>query len=123
MLQRKENWISASRKKIYAKEKLEKKTVEPYDRDFLTVAEVAARAGTTKRSLQRWLDEGTVPSPKTSKRGPKVFRFTPNKYHHCFSRQFAEALRDCVIIRNSSTSYRRKEVFGKLCRKMLIRCL
>lgn len=111
-------WIQDLKKKIKTLESKEVVTVGPYDHDDLSCAQIAARAGVAHYTVRKWLCRKIIPTPKDKiKSGLELMRRWPNRHH--FKREYAEALRDCVIIRKSSKSYKTTKAFKGLCFSML----
>ena len=101
------------KEKIRRHEKFEKKTCLPFNHDHLTVKQIADRAGLSRVTVHIWLKEGLIPSPQKYRKLRK----------NLFRREYAETLRDCVIIRNSTIGYRTRQEFKKLAWKRLIKVL
>jgi hypothetical protein len=108
------DWVQNLKKKISRNAEKEITTAGPYDHDDLSIEEVAARVGVAAITMRMWLCKRLIPTPKR-KRGPKPMmkHCGPNRHH--FKREYAEALRDCVIIRKSTTDYHSEEAFRDLC--------
>lgn len=109
------------RKRVRKNEKKIKVTGDAFTRDDLTIGDLAKRSGLSSRTVDRWLSIGIIPSPIWSKRGKKKRGFKhryPNR--HRFSRDYAEALRDCVVIKNSSCGYGKNSALKKLCYSRLL---
>jgi hypothetical protein len=111
-----------SRKRVKNNEKKIKVTSEAFTRDELTIGDLANRSGLSSRTVDRWLAIGVIPSPIWSRPGRKKKGFRhryPNR--HRFSRDYAEALRDCVVIKNSSCGYGKNSALKKLCYSRLLK--
>jgi hypothetical protein len=115
------DWIQNLKKKVNRNGEKELTVVGPYDHDDLSCAEIAARAGVSHITVRVWLCKKIIPTPR-NKNGPKPMRMRkwPNRHH--FSRQYAEGLRDCVIMRKSSKNYSSMKAFRDLCFSMLRKC-
>ena len=82
------------------------------DKPFLTKEETAACLGITVSTLDDWVKGGVIPKPRKWGHRPargKIFR-----------RSYVDGLKDCIIIRNSTTVYYTLEEFGKLAKKRLL---
>lgn len=82
------------------------------DKPFLTKEEAAACLSMTVSTLDDWVKNNVIPKPRKWGHRPargKIFR-----------RSYIEGLRDCIIIRNSTTVYHTLEEFGKLAKKRLL---
>jgi hypothetical protein len=110
-----------ARRRVRINEDKIKITSEAFNKDELTITEVAARAGLSARTVDRWLALGLIPSPIWSKPGRKKKGFKhryPN--HHRFPREYAEALRDCMVIKNSVYGHGKNSAIKKLCYSRLL---
>ena|SRR3972149_83712 len=96
--------------KIRNKERVEKKTTEASDQEFVTIHDAAARLGITVKTLYEWIATGIVPTPRkyrTSSKRP-------------FRSSYVERLRALIIIRNSTVGMNSLKAFGNMCRKQLL---
>jgi excisionase family DNA binding protein len=100
-----DRWSRNFKDRIREKEKVLRVTSEDTGKPFLTTEEAAARLGIKPRTLRDWIDEGAIPRP---------LKYGRHYVRRPFRRTYIERLRDCLIIRNSTTEYRSLESLKKL---------
>jgi len=90
-----ESWVKALKEKIRRNGRVMKPPGEEVNRPFLSVDEAAGRLGVSGRTLYSWVQGGVIPKPRRWGKG----LIRP------FRREYVEALRDRLIVRNSSLGY------------------
>lgn len=99
-----ESWVKALKEKIRRNNRIEKPMGMPVERPFLTVDEAAGRLGVSERTLYSWVQGGVIPKPRRwGKASTRPFR-----------KEYVEALRDRLIVRNSSLGYWEREGLRRL---------
>lgn len=99
-----ESWVKALREKIRRNGQIAKPAAETVDRPFLSVGEASRKLGVSTRTLYTWIQEGVIPKPRRwGKASTRPFR-----------KEYVQALRDQLIVRNSSLGYWEHEDLRRL---------
>lgn len=99
-----DGWIKALKEKIRRNSRVDRPAAMPVDRPFLSVEEAAGRLGVSPRTLYAWIQGGVIPKPRKWGKAST----------HPFRKEFVEALRDRLIVRNSSLGYWEREDLRRL---------
>ena len=88
--------------------------VPRWGHDWLTPSQVAARVGMKIRGFLQWVQFDVIPMPRRC-----FIRKHTVQLPYRFTDEYCEALRGCVITRNSAIGFQTRKAFRKLCWKIL----